>query len=179
MQSRNIFPVPRTRDGEQAESQFMARRLRGRKIKQLQCDSSSYLVVFLPKQHQTVIFIPTLSALIFATFATNQGIYIPRSPLEFIKSTPLDARSEGARMLYVEENGIAAIPGFLCPTDTGAGIPFEPRFGSLAVVEKAFAVLDPFFPTTAHFARIFSTIVLSDFEIRTSDLRLRRARAGM
>ncbi len=37
--------------------------------------------------------------------------------------------------------------------------------------------LDPFFPTTAHFARIFSTVVLSDFEIRTSDLRLRRARS--
>ena len=60
-----------------------------------------------------------------------------------------------------------------------------PRFPSnrdwdhLAVVEKAFAVLDPFFPTTAHFVRIFSTIVLSDFEIRTSDLRLLRARAGM
>ncbi len=35
---------------------------------------------------------------------------------------------------------------------------------------------DPFFPTTAHFARIFSTVVLSDFEVRTSDLRLRRAR---
>ena len=36
--------------------------------------------------------------------------------------------------------------------------------------------LDSFFPTTAHFARIFSTVVLWDFEIRTSDLRLRRAR---
>ena len=38
--------------------------------------------------------------------------------------------------------------------------------------------LDPFFSTTAHFARIFSTVVLSDFEIRTPDLRLRRVRHG-
>ena len=38
--------------------------------------------------------------------------------------------------------------------------------------------LDPFFPTTAHFARIYSTAVLWDFEIRTSDLRLRRARVA-
>ena len=38
--------------------------------------------------------------------------------------------------------------------------------------------LDPLFSTTVHFARIFSTAVLWDFEIRTSDLRLRRARLG-
>ena len=37
------------------------------------------------------------------------------------------------------------------------------------------ASLESFFPTTVHFARIFSAVVLWDFEIRTSDLRLRRA----
>ena len=46
--------------------------------------------------------------------------------------------------------------------------------GSNAICQSL--ALDSFFPTTAHFARIFSTVVLSDFEIRTSDLRLRRAR---
>ena len=44
-----------TRESQQTEPQFMARRLRCRKTKQLQCDSSSNLEIFLPKQNQTVI----------------------------------------------------------------------------------------------------------------------------
>ena len=66
--------------------------------------------------------------------------------------------------------------GILGDAMVGDGTLFAGRAGVKAAWAVVEPVLDPFFSTTAQFARIFSTVVLSDFEIRTSDLRLRRAR---
>jgi len=58
--------VPQTRDIEQLESQFMARRLRGRKIKPLHCDSSSYLKFSCLNKTKLLFVLKPLASVFFS-----------------------------------------------------------------------------------------------------------------